>query len=201
MTAVTLDREPTPWKPLFRERRFIAESSLAALVLSFAMAVAHWKTGALGPGTIAAIAYAAYASFACNIDIRVLRLPNVFTTPATALALAWVVGLGALTNDWKSTGLAVLCAVISFALWWGLAIVLDIGYGDVKFVVAGSLLLGYEGWGVWAMGSFVWLVALMVLQVLITLMAGKSKDASIPQGPSFALAAILGLAFPLMFAI
>lgn len=188
-----------PWKPLFRDQKFVVATAVVAAILTAGVFVAHWQVGIVGPFTLVACLYAVYATVTGAIDSVVKRLPNVFTFSAAIAATLWCVVSALLQEDWSVLLRGVGGGLIVFAVWYGLALITDVGWGDVKFSYAGAALLGSAGWAPWVAGNWVWMMLLMLLSAIFALMTGKRGDDSIAQGPTIGLAVVISLAFPLMF--
>lgn len=188
-----------PWKPLFRDRKFVVATSSVACVLATGVYFAHWQSGIVGLFTAMACLYAVYATVTGAIDTAVKRLPNVFTFSAAIVATLWCAVSALLQEDWSVLFRGVGGGLIVFAVWYGLALITDVGWGDVKFSYAGAALLGSAGWAPWVVGNWVWMMVLMLLSAVFALMTGKRGDDSIAQGPTIGLAVVISLAFPLMF--
>jgi len=115
------------------------------------------------------------------IDLRVRRIPNVLVIALALVALAQVLLLGQ-----PAPGRALLGGLVGTAVF-GVLFALGrgaMGLGDVKFVAASGLLLGYPGilvgmlWGIFVGG-------LAALLLLISRKAGR-KD-PMAYGPYLAL--------------
>lgn len=200
MKKVSLPQTPLPWEPLFKERRFVAQIIIVAVILSAGLIAAHSWKGALGSGTAAAVVYIWYATTVGSVDARVQRLPNVFTVPAAVGSVLWAQTAAWLEQDWWILARALMCGLIVFGFWYLLALIANVGWGDVKFSFAGGVVLGVQSWSVFVMGAFGWMMLLILIVSFAALVAGKRGNDSIAHGPTLGLAVVIALAFPLMFA-
>lgn len=153
----------------------VAIAAMALLGAAVARAQGAWATtliAVLGAGTCWAVSV---------IDLRVRRIPNALVGALAGLALAQTLALQRPTPPSALLGGLVGGGVFALLYLLGRG---AMGAGDVKFMAAGGLLLGYEGiplgmlWGILLGG-------LAALVLLITRRAGR-KDA-MAYGPYLAL--------------
>lgn len=76
-------------------------------------------------------------------DIREHRLPNPLTLLAILLSAVLVLLAGILTASWFQLALAFIAGGITLGLGYLMAMVNGIGMGDVKYLVAVNILLGW----------------------------------------------------------
>ena len=76
-------------------------------------------------------------------DIREHRLPNPLTLLAILLSAVLVLLAGILTASWFQLALAFMAGGITLGLGYLMAMVNGIGMGDVKYLVAVNILLGW----------------------------------------------------------
>lgn len=76
-------------------------------------------------------------------DIKDHRLPNPLTYSAIALSIVMVVTTGFLTSRWIDLALAMSLGGLTFGIGYLMAHFNGIGMGDVKYLVATNILLGW----------------------------------------------------------
>lgn len=76
-------------------------------------------------------------------DIREHRLPNPLTLLAILLSAVLVLLAGILTASWFQLAIAFMAGGITLGLGYLMAMVNGIGMGDVKYLVAVNILLGW----------------------------------------------------------
>ena len=125
------------------------------------------------------------------IDFREHRLPNPLTYAAIATSVLLVSIAGGVTGSWVQLALAISLGVVTLGVGYLMAKVNGIGMGDVKYLVATNILLGwFSPWLILPMLAIGFTTASLVSLSLILLRKANLKTA-IPMGPFL----ILGFAF------
>jgi leader peptidase (prepilin peptidase)/N-methyltransferase len=129
-------------------------------------------------------------------DIKEHRLPNKLTYLAIAVSSGLVVITGLVTSAWQQLLVALVIGGITLGLGYLMAKVNGIGMGDVKFLVAANLVLGwFSPWLILPMLAIGFTVASLVSLALILLGRANLKTA-IPMGP-FLMLGFFVVAIPL----
>lgn len=76
-------------------------------------------------------------------DIREHRLPNKYTLSAIAIAFVAELLAAVIGNQWLNFCVALICALLSFAIGLLANRFATLGMGDVKLIAAMSLCLGW----------------------------------------------------------
>ncbi|MDT0442981.1 A24 family peptidase [Streptomyces johnsoniae] len=129
------------------------------------------------------------------VDFAVQRLPDVLTLPLAA-AVAAGLGLAALSDAaGGSWGRALLAGAVLSGVYFVLFLInpRGMGFGDVKLAMPVGIALGWYGWAVVFLGTFVGflLVAGYGLSLVIARRAGRAS--TVPFGPFMALGALVAL--------
>jgi leader peptidase (prepilin peptidase)/N-methyltransferase len=186
---------PTPWLPVLRNHRYLAISVAMGALGGAGVYFAHWKLDAVGPLTVAGMAFSLYAALVSMIDLRTHRLPNAFTYPAAAVALLFAAGLGWANSDWSLFLGGLYGGLAAYGMWWVAAFVTrQIGYGDVKFMAAAGFLLGTVSWQAWLAGA-------LVFPGMCILLLGPLAAINFKRGPKIPAGPILGLGMVLALAL
>ena len=126
-----------------------------------------------------------------EVDLAEHRLPNRLVGPLAAATAAWVVGAGIAGDD---GGRAVRALAVGLAVAAGfliLAVVSDLGMGDVKLALPIGIVAGWLGLRA---GEVTVLVAALTATVAAaTLRARQGARARLPLGPFLALGALAGV--------
>jgi leader peptidase (prepilin peptidase) / N-methyltransferase len=113
--------------------------------------LAGWIGG--GPLRIAALCWlAAFGLSAVLVDAVVQRLPDVLTFPCLAGVLALCCGQAAVSGSLATAVRTVLAGAAVAGFFLVLALVADVGLGDVKFAACLGAVLGYISWNTAAAG-------------------------------------------------
>jgi leader peptidase (prepilin peptidase) / N-methyltransferase len=129
-------------------------------------------------------------------DIREHRLPNTLTYPAIAVSAVLVVVAGLATGAFGQLLTALVLGGVTFGLGYLMAKFDGIGMGDVKFLVAVNVILGwFSPWLILPMLAIGFTVASLVSLTLIVMRRANLKTA-IPMGP-FLMLGFLVVALPL----
>lgn len=129
-------------------------------------------------------------------DIKEHRLPNQLTYLAIAVSASLVVLAAIFTQRWDRLFISLAIGGITLGLGYLMAKVNGIGMGDVKYLVAVNVVLGWlSPWLILPMLAIGFSVASLVSLTLIVLRKANLKTA-IPMGPFLALG-FLVVAVPL----
>jgi leader peptidase (prepilin peptidase)/N-methyltransferase len=113
--------------------------------------LAGWIGG--GPLHIAALCWlAAFGLAAVLVDAVVQRLPDALTWPCLAGVLALCCGQAAVSGSLTTAARTVLAGTAVAGFFLILALVADVGLGDVKFAACLGVVLGYISWNAAAAG-------------------------------------------------
>ncbi|MFE3558700.1 prepilin peptidase [Streptomyces sp. NPDC059193] len=138
-------------------------------------------------------AAAQYWLAACGIalalvDLAVQRLPDVLTLPACAGTLLLLTG-AALVGEPGSLGRAAAAAAAVTAIFIILAVVANLGLGDVKLAPATGALLGWHSWtSLWWGTVAGFLIGAVYAMVLLA--AGRDRRAHVAFGPFMIIGAL-----------
>ncbi|MFE2874758.1 prepilin peptidase [Streptomyces roseus] len=168
-----------------------------AWTAALAGAVCGALGGAVGgrPEAVVFVAVAPVLLLLGLVDLAVQRLPDVLTLPlAAALALglggaallpgaagSWT---GALAGGGVLAGAYLLLFLINPA---------GMGFGDVKLALALGVTLGWYGWGVWAVGSFLGFLYGALYGLALVLRGPAGRRTTFPFGPFMAAGALTGV--------
>lgn len=174
---------------------------------AFFTAVAWWavSTEALGnfdslaSTTAMLLALAAYLYLSAIsvalalIDIETQRLPNVLVLPAylvggALLSASALIGGTALVLVPAAIGMSAL-----FVLYWLLAFVGGMGFGDVKLAGVLGLYLGFLGFGTLAVGAFAAFALGGLFGIAMILARRGGRKTRIPFGPWMLAGAWVGI--------
>ncbi len=140
---------------------------------------------------VGACGYLATLAVLSEVDLAEHRLPNRVVGPLAAVTMAWV-GLAGITGG--DTGRAVRAWAVGLAVAAGflvLAVVADVGMGDVKLSLPVGVVAGWLGIRA---GQATALVALAAGGVVsAALIASGHRHSRLPFGPFLALGALGGL--------
>jgi leader peptidase (prepilin peptidase) / N-methyltransferase len=129
-------------------------------------------------------------------DIKEHRLPNHLTYLAIAVSASLVVLAAVFTQRWDQLLISLVIGGITLGLGYLMAKVNGIGMGDVKYLVAVNVVLGwFSPWLILPMLAIGFSVASLVSLMLILLRKANLKTA-IPMGP-FLMLGFLVVAVPL----
>lgn len=154
---------------------------------------------AFTPGLIiAALAYAYFAVISVVltvIDLRVRRLPNAIVLPSYLVVLALFTVACLVGMSWDALLRAVIAGAALFVFYLVLRLIrpAGMGGGDVKLAGVIGMLLGWLGWGSFAVGAFAafLLGGLFGLALVLTRRGGRKT--SIPFGPWMIAGAWVGI--------
>lgn len=151
-----------------------------------------WRFGP-SPALPAYLYLAAVGVALSAIDLQIRRLPDRLTLPSYAVGL---VLLGAASLAGHQPGAlvrAVLAMAVAYALFFGLALLGGMGFGDVTLAGVLGLYLGWLGWGAFAVGLFAAFFIGGVVSVGL-LAAGRAKrKTKVPFGPFLVAGALVAV--------
>lgn len=78
------------------------------------------------------------------LDVREHRLPDLLVTAAAVGVLAALTAASVLSGEWQPWWRAIAVAAAAFALMYVMAVVTDLGYGDVKLIAVIAGCAGYD---------------------------------------------------------
>src|SRR5262249_47193873 len=127
------------------------------------------------------------------IDIEHHRLPNALTFPAYGAGLVLLGIAAAVQRNGEAYLRAVLCMAAVFVVFYVLAFLGGIGFGDTKLAGALALYLGWRGVGplVFGLAAGFCLGALVALALLAVRAAGWKSELAF--GPSLLAGAMLAV--------
>ena len=167
-------------------RYILVEALTAAL---FAAGAVRLGYSAALPAALATIAALVALS---AIDLEKLTLPKRVVYPSLALVVVLLAIAAAHDDAWTRLGVAVLCAVAWFLLFFviNLASPRVLGFGDVRLSPLLGIFLGWFGWRFAVVGFF--LANLVGAVVGLALIAAHRMDRSqpVPYGVFLAVGAV-----------
>ena len=130
------------------------------------------------------------------IDFKEHRLPNPLTYTAIAVSTVLVILAGVLTQSWIQLLIALAIAGFTLGVGYLMARVNRIGMGDVKYLVATNILLGwFSPWLILPMLAIGFTTAAILSMALIVFRKANLKT-HVPMGP-FLILGFVVVAFPL----
>ncbi|MER5356434.1 A24 family peptidase [Kitasatospora sp. NPDC002551] len=123
------------------------------------------------------------------IDLKVHRLPDVLTLPASAGTLL-LLGGAALAGEPGSFWRAVAAAAVVTAVYLVLVIAAGMGMGDVKLAPAVGALLGWTSWTAVLWGVFAGFALGAVAGLALILTRRASMKSSVAFGPYMIIGAL-----------
>lgn len=163
----------------------------AALSVELTMAAAFAAVAAGGAtGWFAAAQYwfAACGVALAVIDVAVQRLPDVLTVPACTGTLLLLTA-AAVAGEPGSLGRAAAAAAAVTATFLLLALLAEMGMGDVKFAPAIGALLGWSSWrnALWGTAAGFLLGAVAAVALLVS---GRGRRTRLAFGPFMVIGAL-----------
>lgn len=189
-----------PWLPVVSSPGTAA--ALAGAALGAAL-LGGWAAPAFGVFTaVSAALLAAALVVLAFIDFKVHRLPDAIVLP-----LYGVFGLlnllAAATGEigWDRFWTAAACSVGALVVYWVLAVLTGLGFGDVKLAGVLGLTLGI--YGIWqvALGTLLLPVSIGGVAAFGLLLLGRSGKDEMAFGPYIAAGALLVLTVPQVTAL
>lgn len=125
------------------------------------------------------------------VDLERLILPNRILYPAGAAVAGLLVISSAVEGQWGSLIRAVLGAVASFAVFFGvhLASPRGMGFGDVRLAGLVGLVTGWFGWGQVLAAFLAAFLLGAVVGLAVMAVSGQGRKTRVPFGPFLALGA------------
>lgn len=145
---------------------------------------------------ISVLPFAVFVAVVSVIDLRELRIPNVFTRPGVVLALP-LLALSLLSDHSAalSLGRAALAGLAMFAFYLVLRVIYPagMGWGDIKLAPIIGAQLGFFGWipAVRGLIAAYLIIGPVAIILLATRRAGMKTG--LPFGPFMSAGAILAL--------
>ncbi|MFE6841408.1 prepilin peptidase [Streptomyces sp. NPDC057686] len=129
------------------------------------------------------------------VDLAVHRLPDVLTLPLAGAVAAGLGGAalvpgaggswtGALLGGGALAGAYLMLFLINPA---------GMGFGDVKLALALGVILGWYGWGVWAVGAFLGFLYGALYGLALVLRGPGGRRTAFAFGPFMAAGALTGV--------
>lgn len=162
-----------------------------ALITWWALSTFGWPTGPAPEAlawwlTLAGFLWFAAASIALTaIDVEHQRLPNSIVLPSLGVVTATLTCAALLVGDWSRLISTLGGGVMVFALYLVIALLSPrgMGGGDVKLALLTGLVLGYLGWTVVAVGTFLGFVLGALWSLLLIVRRRATRKSRIPFGP------------------
>ncbi|TDU76278.1 A24 family peptidase [Streptomyces sp. KS 21] len=129
------------------------------------------------------------------VDLAVQRLPDLLTLPlagATAAGLGGAALLPGAGGDWSGALLGGAALAGAYLLLF-LINPAGMGFGDVKLALALGVILGWYGWGVWAVGAFLGFLYGALYGLALVLRGPRGRRTAFPFGPFMAAGALTGV--------
>ncbi|CAB5024965.1 MAG: prepilin peptidase [Actinobacteria bacterium] len=131
------------------------------------------------------------------IDIDTKRLPNAIVLPSYAVASGLLL-LPALLEGYRTSLLyAAITGIALFTFYFLLAFIYPagMGFGDVKLAGVLGLYLGWSGWGLAVVATFVAFLLGSVVGVVVMVRSGGGRKTKVPFGPFMLLGTFAALFF------
>lgn len=161
-----------------------ARYPIVELATGLLFVVMAWRFGLAWE--LPAFLYLAAISVALTmIDLDVKKLPNVIVLPSYIVGGVLLLIPAVLDGRWSSYLGAWLGAAAMFALYFALAWIYPagMGVGDVKLAGVLGLYLGWLGWGVLAVGTFLGFLLGAIVGIALMLIGKAGRKSKIPFGP------------------
>jgi leader peptidase (prepilin peptidase)/N-methyltransferase len=148
-----------------------------------------WGAGALASRWLPALLGLAWLGVAASVvDLRHSRLPDALTLPSAGVAPLLLLPLGAGAVGRGLLGASVAVAGYGFV---HVALPTALGLGDVKLAASLGMVLGAASWGALVVAAALAAVGTAVIAVAGVCLAGLSRRAVVPHGPSMLAASWL----------
>ncbi|MFJ3581342.1 prepilin peptidase [Streptomyces sp. NPDC090127] len=191
------ESEPHP-RPTSRPRPFgplLAPPLLAPLLLTALSCAALAAATGPRPELAVWLLCAPFAVLLATVDVRVHRLPDPLTLPLAAGVPLLLLGAELLPYDAGSWPHALLGGLALGGGYFVLFLIRPsgMGFGDVKLALSVGAALGWYGWGVLFVGTFLGFVLGALYGLGLVLARRGSRKSAIPFGPFMIGGALLGL--------
>ncbi|MEH0557428.1 prepilin peptidase [Streptomyces sp. B21-101] len=165
-----------------------------ALVMAVVCAVLAVATGSR-PELLVWLLLAPIAVLLATVDFAVHRLPDVVTLPFSASALVGLGGAALLPGAGGSWRTALLGSLTLGACYLVLFLInpRGFGFGDVKLAPALGAVLGWYGWGILLIGTFVGYLFGALFGVGLILARRAGRKSTIPFGPFLLAGVFVGI--------
>jgi leader peptidase (prepilin peptidase) / N-methyltransferase len=127
------------------------------------------------------------------IDIETQRLPNVIVLPAYPVAAALLTASALIGGRAELLLMAAIAMSALFAIYWVLAMIGGMGFGDVKLAGVLGLYLGFLGLGPLLVGSFAAFALGGIFGIVMLLARRGGRKTKIPFGPWMLAGAWVGI--------
>lgn len=155
-------------------------------------ALAGWIGG--GPLRVAAMCWlVAFALPAVLIDAAIQRLPDVLTWPCLAGVLAFSLGQGAAGRSAPAVVRTLLATVVMAGFFLLLAVLADVGLGDVKLAPSLGAALGFVSWHAVLVGGVAASCIAGLQAAVVLIVRRRPAQARIPLAPALVAGAFLAL--------
>lgn len=151
------------------------------------------STIAMGLGLAAFLYLAAISIALALIDIETQRLPNIIVLPAYLVAAALLTASAIVGGRPEVMLMATIGMSALFAIYWVLAMIGGMGFGDVKLAGVLGLYLGFLGLGPLLVGSFAAFALGGIFGIAMLLARRGSRKTKIPFGPWMLAGAWVGI--------
>ena len=141
------------------------------------------RLGATGVLPAVLVADATLVALAA-VDLERLLLPKRIVYPGLALVLALLLGAAVVEGAWGRLGIAVVCAVAWYSLFFAinLAAPRALGFGDVRLSLLLGIVLGWFGWRYVVVGFFAANLFGAVVGVALIATGRLSRRQPVPYG-------------------
>ncbi|WP_314223698.1 prepilin peptidase [Streptomyces zaehneri] len=165
-----------------------------ALAMAVVCAVLAVATGD-HPELLVWLLLAPIAVLLATVDFAVHRLPDVVTLPLSVSALVGLGGAALLPGAGGSWRTALLGSLTLGACYLVLFLInpRGFGFGDVKLAPALGAVLGWYGWGILLIGTFVGYLFGALFGVGLILARRAGRKSAIPFGPFLLAGAFVGI--------
>lgn len=164
------------------------------LLLTASATITTWALTRPGwtPAVIASLVFLLLGARCALVDLTVHRIPEpVVLTLQASIAVVLLAG-AALTGQWADLGRAVAAGVATWVALFLFALATGgIGFGDIQLISAGTLALGWAGWGP---ALAVPVLSIMVGGVWALALLSRGRKDAFPMGPSIWIGFVLAAA-------
>jgi leader peptidase (prepilin peptidase)/N-methyltransferase len=164
--------------------RISARYPLVELGTAVLFGVVAWWCGPTW--ALPAYLYLAAISVALSaIDLDVKRLPDAIVLPSYVVALVLLLLPAVLDGGWGHYRTALLTGLGLFAFYFLLAFIYPagMGFGDVKLAGVLGIYLGWAGWQLAVLATFVAFLLGAVIGLVVMVRSGQGRKTKVPFGP------------------